>query len=421
MSAHVKGAPVAAEERIVALDILRGFALLGIVLVNVLPFAHGFWREKPLQQEFTAWFDQVALTIDAVFIFGKANSLFSFLFGLGFALQLRRLDEGRARGTTVYLRRLAVLLVFGLAHGILVWSGEVLRHYAILGLVLLAVRKLPRRWLFALIVAVFLVPPAMGAYRALTSTPERRAERTAFAQSMRALTDEAYGRGSYAQAVRARAIEVKHFDVDRPSESVDWMATLLLTILIGLHFGRERLIERAAEEAAFWARLQKWSLAVGLTSGALFWALVWKLKPGEAPTVQGFVAGLCFDLCRPTMMLFYASTVVRLCLRRPGAAWLAPIALTGRMPLTNYVMQSVLCTLIFYGYGLGLYGKLRPIAFLCVAFAVWVLEVLWSRLWFRHFTYGPAEWLWRVLTYGRRLPIRRREAAGVAAEAASGA
>jgi uncharacterized protein len=400
------GAPIAHAERIVALDALRGFALLGIVLINVMIFSHGFWNMQPLHTRYTAWWNQLALGLDSVLVAGKANSLFSFLFGVGFALQLRRLDDGRARGVSVYLRRLAVLFVFGLAHALLLWSGDVLHHYAVLGLALLALRKVPRRWLFAIIVATFLVPQAVRLYRTATTTPETRAERQAFALEMRTRADEAYSGGSYAQAVRVRAREVKSLTIGRPVDGLDWLLTLAVTILLGLHFGRERLIEQAAERAAFWARLQKWSLALGLGSGLLSLALGWSLPPGR-PTMTGFFAGLLFDLCRPTLMLFYASTIVRVCVRRPNAPWLAPIAAAGRMPLTNYLMQSVLCTLVFYGYGLGLYGKTPPLTFLGIAAAVWALEVLWSRWWLRYFLFGPAEWLWRVLTYGKWLPARR--------------
>ncbi|HEU4534387.1 MAG TPA: DUF418 domain-containing protein, partial [Polyangiaceae bacterium] len=309
------------------------------------------------------------------------------------------------------LRRLAVLFAFGLAHALLVWSGDVLHHYAVLGLALLALRKVPRRWLFALIVAAFLVPQGVRLYRTATSTPEARAEREAFVVQMRARANAAYAGGSYVEAVKVRAAETKSLTVGRPLEGLNWLMSLTVTILLGLHFGRERLIERAAELGPFWARLQRWSLALGLGSGLLAAACGWNLRPGQ-PTMLGFASGLFFELSRPTLMLFYASTIVRFCVRRPHAPWLATVAAAGRMPLTNYLMQSVLCTLIFYGYGLGLYGKTPPLTFLAIAAAVWGLEVVWSRWWLRHFLFGPAEWLWRTLSYGAWLPARRRVPAG---------
>jgi uncharacterized protein len=258
------------------------------------------------------------------------------------------------------------------------------------------------------------VPQAIRAYRVSTATPERRAERDAHSLAMQASTRAAYEGGSYASAVRARVAEVKEHELARPVETVDWLATLALTTLLGLHFGRERLIERAAEKAAFWARLQKWSLAIGLGSGLLSVAIGRTLST-RGPSPLGALSGLLFDLCRPTLMLFYASTVVRLYLRRPDARWLAPVAAAGRMPLTNYVMQSVLGTFVFYGHGLGLYGKVPPLALYGIAAAIWGLEVVWSQWWLRHFRFGPGEWLWRVLTYGRRLPIRRAAPAGAVA------
>lgn len=413
------GSPVALEERVVALDALRGFALLGIALVNITLMAHGFWGTVPLHRRFPAWWDQAALALNGIFVAGKANSLFSFLFGLGFALQLRRLGDGPGRGVAVYLRRLVVLFALGLAHALLIWSGDVLHHYALLGLLLLALRKVPRRWLFALALVAFLVPQSVRAYRVATASPGQRAEREAHALEMQARAAEAYGGGSYAGAVRMRAVEVKEHEIARPVETVDWLATLALTTLIGLHFGRERLIERAAEKADFWRRLQWWTLGLGLGSGLLSVA-IGRMLTTRGPSPLGALAGFLFDLCRPTLMLFYVSTVVRLWLRRPDARWIAPVAAAGRMPLTNYVMQSVLGTFVFYGHGLGLYGKMPPLAMYAIAAAIWGVEVVWSLWWQRHFLFGPGEWLWRVLTYGRRLPIRRSRPV-VAAVAASGA
>jgi uncharacterized protein len=411
------GAPVAPEERLVSLDVLRGFALLGIVLINVAIFANGFWGRGPAQQRYPDWPNQAAMFVSRVFVAGKANALFSFLFGLGFTLQLRRVGEGRSRGTAVFLRRLAVLFAFGMAHAVLIWSGDVLHHYAVLGLALLALRNVPRRWLFALIVVVFLAPQAARAYRAATVTPAEKAAEEAFMADMGARSREAYAGSAYGPAVQMRLRDIAAHDGARPADAFDWLMTLSLTTLLGLHFGRERLIERAAEKAAFWARLQKWSLLIGLGAALVQVALTRGARPGP-PTPLRVFTGFLFDLSRPALMLFYVSTVVRFYLRRPQAPWLDAIAAAGRMPLTNYVMQSVLCTFVFYGFGLGLYGKASPLACYGIATAAWAVEVVWSRLWLRRFAFGPGEWLWRVLTYGRLLPIRRSvRAAASGAEA----
>ncbi len=420
-SADAKGAPVAPGERLVALDALRGFALLGIVLVNVNLFAYGFWNVRPPSLRHPAWWDQLAQMVVGVFVYGKANALFSFLFGLGFALQLRRLDDARSGGVVAYLRRLAALFAIGLAHALLLWSGDVLHHYALLGLLLLALRKVPRRWLFVLIAVTFLVPQSLRLHRVLTATPEGRAAREAQLLEMQEASREAYAGRSYARGVRMRVRDVAAHDIGRPSETLDWLCTLAVTALLGLHFGRERLIERAAERAAFWAKLQRRSIAVGLGAAVLSVAigrLVVKPGPGQP---MGLLVGLLGELGRPALMFFYAAVVVRLALRRPDARWLATVAAAGRMPLTNYLMQSVLCTFVFYGYGLGLYGKASTLACLGIATAVWAVELVWSRWWQRRFLFGPAEWLWRVLTYGLALPLRRPAPAGPPAPGASGA
>ena len=158
--------PVQPEERIVVLDVLRGFALLGILTVNLPGAASSGYAWAAGLDPFPAWWDKAAEWIVNTFFSGKFNSIFSFLFGLGFTIQLTRASESGANLRLVYLRRIGILFAIGMAHALLVWNGDVLHMYALLGLVLLAIRRVSDRTVFALVLAALLLPGArIGIFR----------------------------------------------------------------------------------------------------------------------------------------------------------------------------------------------------------------------------------------------------------------
>jgi uncharacterized protein len=393
--------PTTPSERIVTLDILRGFALLGILVVNMSGFSG-----RNVFDETTAVSDQAAFFVVDVLFSGKFNSLFSMLFAVGFTLQLERLEQ-RAGGEArwIYVRRLLVLLAIGIAHAILLWSGDVLHMYALLGFVLLFLRNVSDRTVLVLVAVLLLVPGLRSLALVLFASPDWTAVRLAVGREYIALANAAFGSGRYADAVMA------NWEISRRTY-LTWMgleATILLgyviflvTMLLGLLAGRHGWIQRAAAHVAVVRRVQWWALGIGVAAGVLLWVADQFREPA-VPSVWSVLSRTSYSVSRVALMIFYVAAIVRVAQSPRWLPWLLPLAAAGRMPLTNYLLQSVLCTAIFYNWGLGLWrqtGEAFELGLACGLF--FGLQVPLSILWLRRFSYGPMEYLWRLLSYGRR-------------------
>ena len=396
-------APVQPNERIAAIDILRAFALLGILVMNMPGFFTTFWSAEMPHVRWPAWYDRAAFGVMEFFFAGKFNSLFSFLFGIGFTIQLERLFARSEHPVRIYLRRIGILLLFGIMHAVFIWTGDVLHMYAILGAFLVLLRKASDRVVGGLIVAGLLLPTVISTYLLFTYGAQKEQEDRTQVARMQAMTTKAYGSGTYVEATVARATEMKEFYSD--PRSLSFYPSLFLTILLGFYVGRKKYIQNAAENLRFIKRVQLWSLIVGLACAATFTALMPLIVPFK-PSVVNVVLSTAFSWQRPALMLFYASTIVVLACSTRWGRYLRPLAPAGRMPLTNYLMQSVICTTIFYGYGFGLYNSIGPAMGLALAFVIYPIQVVYSNYWFKRFQYGPMEYLWRVFTYGRLPSIR---------------
>ena len=411
-------APVGAHERVEVMDVLRGVALLGILLMNIEAFV------GPLMESVTgvnARFTGADRWMDAaiyVLVQGKFITMFSLLFGMGFAVMLERANATGASGAWLYARRLLALLGIGLVHALLIWSGDILLTYALLGFVLLLcfrrtpVSRLPK-WGVVLYLLPLLLTWAMAGFGMLAQLdPQAAAEfqkgMDAQAQQMTALIDGerlAYGAGSYMQAVAQRATDTGTM----LGFLVFFGPTLLGVFLFGAWFMRSGVIRDSGAHLPLFRRLRSIGFSIGLP--LMLWS-AWthptmsfsEMSLGSAAAqTAGQVANLL-------MMLGYLSAIV-LAMQLPAWAdrlrWLAP---AGRMALTNYLMQSVVCTLVFYGYGLGYFERLPRAWQPVFVLALFALQVMFSRWWLARYRFGPMEWLWRWMTYAKR-PVMRREPA----------
>jgi uncharacterized protein len=408
--------PVQPEERIIVLDVLRGFALLGILTVNLPGAAASGYAWAAGLDPFPAWYDKTAEWIVNTFFAGKFNSIFSFLFGLGFTIQLTRASQRGANLTAVYLRRIAILFAIGVAHALLVWDGDVLHMYALLGLVLLAIRRVSDRTVFALVLVALLLPGARAAYSAITeepwpipreSMPARYEEETRIYQS-----------GTYAEQVglRYRALVEVYGFIRRLSGPTMFYSSLLLTMLLGFYVGRRRIIQDLSQHTAWIKRVMLWSVVIGLGAAAGGATIFLMMEPTGRGSMLGFLGGMLFTIQRPLLCLFYIGAIALLSLR--SERWrrlFTPLALVGRMPLTNYLMQSLIFTTLFYSWGLGLYGRVGPAACLGLTAIIFTVQVLYSRWWIARFRFGPLEWLWRGATYGRFPALKPERAEAPAA------
>ena len=401
--------PLAKRERIELLDIVRGVALMGILIMNMPWFGVSFFAEADGSHLWPGKLDQLAEQVRDALFSGKFNSMFSLLFGIGFTIQFERMRAAwpeRAMG--LYLRRLAVLGIVGLLHATLLWTGDVLHVYALLGLLLILVlRRLPDRALVALMLLCLLYPVGSGLVRLMVITPEITADLVAQAQAFEASNNAAYGHGSFLDAVAEHAREFTYI-YGSPMQlwdSAGLYVQMLLTMTLGLLAGRHRWAQRTAELMPQIRRIHIAALLVGISCGVLF-TVIFALQRAPGPTPLKLLGGAAYWLSRLAMMIFYVLTIVRLVQHPFWQRAFRPIACTGRMPLTNYLMQTVICTAIFYGWGLGLWGQVGPAASLGLALAIYfVIQVPWSVWWLRRHDSGPLEKLWSRLTYGRRRPL----------------
>ena len=399
--------PVAVGERIAVLDILRGFALLGILLMNMEAFSGpldlAFTGVDPHWQGLDYWADAAIY----VLVQGKFFTLFSLLFGAGFALMAERAEAARRAFAPFYLRRTAALLLIGLCHAWLIWSGDILVMYALVAIALLACRDAPTRWLPAMgvltylcaAVLMLLLGAMMGA--AAHVDPDNIQARDAIAQAQQAidLQRQAYGHGSYAQATLQRlrdfATQLSAIVVVGPE--------VLGMFLIGSWFARSGALA-APERFAPLYRLLRWGALPGglvLMLGSALW------QPYLAPGTFTPASGVAFAINSVASLLMCLGYLAWIVYARAALQWLAPV---GRMALTQYIVQSLVCTWVFYGYGLGHFEQMPRAAQVPFALGVFALQLVASHVWLRHFRFGPLEWVWRAMTYLQWPPLRRAAA-----------
>ncbi|MDM4766921.1 DUF418 domain-containing protein [Pelomonas sp. SE-A7] len=397
--------PTRAEERIQTLDIVRGFALLGIFIMNMPGFSTSFYAEANGSRLWSDPLNHYAELVRDMLFSGKFNSMFSLLFGLGFTLQLgRMMADDPQHATGLYVRRLLVLAAFALLHVMVFWNGDVLHIYVVLGFCLLGLRHLSNRAIVGLIIATLVYPPVSGLIRLAVMPPEVVAQLVADAQAWEKSNNLAYGHGSFAVAAGEHTREFVHTYGTRWQlwGTFGFYVQMTTTMLIGFLIGRNGWVRRIPELMPKIRTLQWWALGLGLAC-SLGFGIIGEFTRTPGPSPLKILRGLCYIFSRLGLMSFYVLSIVRLAQLPAWQRRFAPMAAAGRMPLTNYLLQTLMATSLFYGWGLGLWGQVGPAAELLLAPVLFFcVQVPLSMAWLRRHDYGPLEYVWRLLTYGRR-------------------
>lgn len=397
--------PVMVGERVLSMDVVRGFALLGILISNMLFFSQPLgingWRGD-------LWFsatDKLTDWISMIFIEGKFYPIFSMLFGMGVAMQMGRASSRGIDFKTVYLRRLYILMGFGVLHGILLWEGDVLLVYAICGLVLLMFRdRKPRTLLFWS--AGFILFPSLlilligTVLYLLSAHPEVQAFMTeAYAgdEELRGEILRIFTTGSYMDVVFYRLGEMVFILII----TLVYAPVYLGLFLIGMWAGREGTLQDIQKYTQLFVRIFLICGGVGLMANLLG---AWLQMIGIEESNYGLmlIGSGILSIFGPVLSCAYIAGLVLLMHRWPLADFFALIASVGRMALTNYLAQSLIATTIFYGYGFGLGGNVGRMGTIGIALLIFAGQILFSVCWLKFYRYGPMEWLWRSLTYGKR-------------------
>jgi uncharacterized protein len=416
--------------------VLRGVAICGMLLANIVIFAFPASSRNMMGGAATAAEVAVA-TVLALLVEGKFYTLFSILFGMGLALQSWRADERGRPFIGVYVRRMIVLLVIGVAHGLLFSAVDILAFYALIALIALPFRRLEARSLLVTAVALYLGSiVALGVYAqralggALPGEPNWQQlldERAgASGDALRAGGASASGiatgvtfiplvtkvfevsifsEGTWAEQVRHRA--VSYLAVVMPLRLVFLSWRVLALFILGMYFVKRSLFLERDRNLGHYRTIVFSGLVLGL---------LLELTGGAAQQLSGeYVAAIWvlligFNMGIPALSLSYAGAVALACARNAGSSVVRSLAALGRTALTNYVGQSVICGLIFYSYGLGLFGELSGIEALLLAVPILAAQLVVSVVWLKFFRFGPLEWAWRSLSYWQIQPLRRQEA-----------
>lgn len=385
-----RAGPIAPSDRIASIDIVRGIALFGVMAMNVATEFRVSIFERFLPDRFDGtWLDRALYSILMIGIDLKAFALFSLLFGVGLAIQFDHLSAN-SRRTALLIRRLAFLMLIGAAHLVLIWNGDILFEYAIAGFVVLPflfcrlpVLTLAGTALLALFFAASFLPEIMP-------MPSRAWMTRDVAEATRI-----YGSGGFAEVLAFRVHELPGF---LPLHVFMFPRTAAL-MLIGAAAWRADLL-RAGSRASQSLPLVA---SIGLLAGGVL-----AVSQANGWLHLGWRAELSLERLSTVLLAFgYGATIVWATNKARAQkllTWAVPI---GRMAFTNYLMQSVIFGWVFYGYGLGLFGKLGVSAALAVGIGVYILQIVFSAYWLRHFLYGPVEWLWRSAMYGTRQPLWR--------------
>lgn len=395
--------PVDARHRIALLDGLRGFALAGIFLVNARYFS-GVFLLPPADAAALplARFDAATAWVVGVLVEGKFVALFSLLFGAGFALQERRSPEGAAFDAR-FRRRLWGLLAIGALHALLLWAGDILAIYALLGFTLPWLRRRSDGFVLRLAAALWLLPVALYAVLwaagmpglfELAATLEPAPTGPPLPERMQA----AFAQGTYGAVLWANALTLAARLFELLLEG--FFAKVLALFLAGYVAGRRRLFRDAALHRRALRRVVAVGAPLGLAA-CTAWTVLEARDVFLPASGLGLVQAAAYAVGVPALAAAYAAGLARWFGRPSGGAVLRALAPTGRTALTGYLLQSVAGVGLFYGLGLGLYQRVGLTGTVLLALAVVALQLALSAAWLRAFRYGPAEWLWRCWTYGR--------------------
>ncbi len=401
------------------LDTLRGFALLGILMVNI----HLFYQPVSLLMlGFSGDPTKFTFNLDVIvkfFFEGKFYTLFSFLFGYGFWLFMSKGTTEPAHIIPVYRRRLLVLLLFGVIHIVLLWAGDILLFYALFGFVLILFRKSSDRKTIKWSVALALIPSIVYmliflSIRLGSMTPEgAQAIKASFDESiagMRQMVEvatTAYSTGSFGEIVSAR---IKEFS-SLLGGMIFFYPVALAMFLIGMLAARHKIIVNYIEHLTLFKKLFWWGLVVGVIFNILY-VISYQRSPMGITNLWALLVSISHTVGGIAFCMVYVAGFVMLSVKGKlqwVSRWLAPV---GRMALTNYLMQSVISTTLFYSYGFALFGKVSTLQALVIALVIFLVQIIYSRYWLQHYQYGPMEWLWRSLTYLKKQPFRKQSDSG---------
>ncbi|MUP44442.1 DUF418 domain-containing protein [Gramella sp. BOM4] len=422
--------PVKASERIHSLDIMRGIVLCGILLMNINGFGLAGAYADPTVAGGASGINLWTWITTSMFFEGTMRALFSLLFGVGMFILLSRLEKKGAgiRAADIYFRRLLWLLLFGLIHGyLLLWSGDILYDYALMGFLVYSFRNLKPGKLLIIALLLFSIGSVWNYFENRNNLKklDQVAEAEVYKAEGKELTkDMEKATGWWAEIQEQRSPETVaetnesmrkgYFEVVaflapiNMQTDTTWFYRfdvwdILAMMLLGIALFKWRLLG-AEKSYKFYAPITMVFYAIGLSINFME---VRTIMAGNFSFEAFSKSNITYDAGRLCVAMGHVGLIMMFC-KAPILKWLKrSLSAVGKMALTNYIMHSVICMFIFTGVGLGLYGRLERYQLLFVVLGIWVLQLILSPIWLKYFYFGPLEWLWRNLSYNKRHVLRR--------------
>ena len=394
--------PSKSTDRILDIDILRGFALFGVILVNIFYFQVPAAYFSTYYEQFSDLWNRSVVDILNWFFTGKFYPIFSFLFGLGFSIQFLSAKQKVTNPYIFLARRLVILLLFGLAHIIFVWEEDILFIYAIFGFVLLMLIEQSPKFILAAAMILYFASPI---FDILNNFFNGAIDDPAAFNSISTYTTF-YVNASYWQILQER-VKIYVQNYNQPGEIISLLNRLAF-FLMGLYSGKKNYITTFRDQPRYW--FQMLLISIGVFSVGFLIDKVWlkDLNTASSPTLILSLEEMINSISNLFQVLVYIIGFLLLLTVNRIRPFLLPLANIGRTALTVYLTHTIVFSFLFYSFGLKLYASLVPTQLLVIALALFFVDVILSILWLKYFQYGPLEWVWRSLTYNKLLPLRKR-------------
>ncbi|TDQ17040.1 uncharacterized protein DFQ04_1688 [Algoriphagus boseongensis] len=422
--------PIQGNDRIASLDIMRGFVLFGILLMNINAFGlYNAYNDPTVTGGFTG-LNRLTWISTNLFFEGTMRGLFSLLFGVGMFIFLDRLEKKGAGITAadVYFRRLIWLLFFGILHGyIFLWPGEILFDYALMGFLVFSFRKLQPKRLILYASILFLIG---GTWNYFDYKAEKRlsaeieqveqlvAQEIALPDSLKGAKEVMEKRaeersqekineankknqGGYFDVLAVRAPINMEFEKMMFYRYNAW--DVLSMMLLGIALFKLNILSAEKSSKTYWLMVLL-GYGIGLTVN---WLEITHIMDNSFSPLAFYEANITYDVGRVAVSMGHVGLILLFCQANFLKGFKRSMAAVGKMALTNYFMHSVICMFVFTGMGFGLFGKLERYELLYVVFGTWIFQLIISPIWLKYYLYGPMEWLWRCLSYQKRYPFRK--------------
>lgn len=405
--------PTRLTERVELVDILRGFAILGILLVNLSAANATVYGLVINDVVWPQTIDKVAVWFVRMFGEGKFYPLFSMLFGWGLATQMARAEVKGVAFVPLYSRRLLVLLLIGLVHAFLMWEGDILVIYAVMGFVLLLFRhRSPKTLLIWSAIGLSIPILANLALFGLVQLGYLSGAGPSIEQGFAAALDDyraqasqavqVYSQGSYGEILQQRVKDLAFLYI---SSFFFFIPNVFGMLLLGLYVGRRGITQAIPSQLPLFRRLLVWGFGLGLV-GNLVYVYSMEVSSRAVPSAMTIAGAVGYGIGGPALMLGYVAALTLLAQQPAWEQRLAVLAPVGRMAMTNYLTHSLLYNVIFYSHGFGLLGQVGPATLLVLGLLIFAGQIVVSHWWLRRFQFGPIEWVWRSLTYLKPQPMR---------------